>query len=294
MKCGYAFCEYEHIEPEFEHATEHDPKAMAFLCRRCHGEVTSKRATKESVWKAKANPFCRRKKPAWGDLEFGTLTCTFGSIFFCDSRVLLRIGDEDLLTIDAPEEPGGPIRVNATLYDGGDVAFRIEDNAIVLNRDNWDVELEGPLLTVRRGLGDVFLRYRFVPRAGVRVERLQMNYQGVDVVVSEDRVCVGDAEWGIDSIHAMFSDCETCIVASRGSIRLGDELSLSALARPKSSSIIFKMCSIQGGVWVTGGAHVQLLNCWLDRGILIDRGSKVTVVAGVIKGARPSAAPPQT
>jgi hypothetical protein len=286
VKCGCVCCEYEHIDPEFADATEHDPAKMAFLCRRCHGEITAGRATKESVWRAKADPVCRRAEHAWGDLEFGNLNSTFGNVFFFDSRVLLRVGDEDLLTIDEPEEANGPIRVNAKLYEGNAVALQIEDNALVVNRENWDVELVGPLLTVRRAPGEVFLRYRFVPKAGVRIEWLDMNYRGTMIRISEERVSVGHAEWSIDSIDAMFSDCETCIVVSQGAIRLGDELGLAALAKPLTASVSFQGCKIVGGAWVTGGAHVQLLNCWLERGILIDRGSKLTVVAGVIKGGR--------
>ena len=35
VKCGRAFAEYEHIEPEFASAREHAPKDMALCERTC-------------------------------------------------------------------------------------------------------------------------------------------------------------------------------------------------------------------------------------------------------------------
>jgi hypothetical protein len=57
VKCGFAFCEYEHIDPEFADATDHDVTKMAFLCKRCHGEVTAGISSKDSVWAAKSGAF---------------------------------------------------------------------------------------------------------------------------------------------------------------------------------------------------------------------------------------------
>jgi hypothetical protein len=56
--CGAAFYDYEHIEPEFADAREHNPAAMALLCGGCHARVTRKRLSKASVWAARKNPCC--------------------------------------------------------------------------------------------------------------------------------------------------------------------------------------------------------------------------------------------
>lgn len=286
VKCGAAFCEYEHIDPTFPEAKSHDPAKMAFLCPACHTEVTSGRASKDSVWAAKADPFCRRSGHAWGPLEFGGLTCTFGDMFFLNCRVVLRVSNEDLLTVAPPEAPGGPFRVNAKLYDG-DLAFQIEDNAIILNKENWDVEVRGTSLTIRRGERDIFLAYMFTPKAGVRLERLDMLHHGVRVSVNDQRVVIGDAEWGVEAVSAMFGNCETCIVATPTSIRFGDELTLSALANPYRGNYRFIESRVGvGGIWLASGS-LELLNCWFDRGILVDRGAKLKVVAGVINGTLP-------
>lgn len=54
--CGCVLVEYEHIEPEFNDALEHDPTKMTILCPMCHDKVTKKILSKNHVWAAKENP----------------------------------------------------------------------------------------------------------------------------------------------------------------------------------------------------------------------------------------------
>lgn len=224
VKCGNAFCEYEHIEPEFSEAREHDASRMAFLCTRCHGEVTAGRASKESVWKAKAAPFCRTQgKPSHGLLEFGSLTSTLGDTFFHDCRVILRVLGEDLLSIEPPEEAGGPIRVNARLYDGPKVSLEIENNGIAISADNWDVDIEGDRLTVRRALGEPSLIYRFIPTRGIRIERLNMAHKGISIVVDDGAISVDGnrRRFHARAQSTTFMSCETCIDVREDCVSMG-------------------------------------------------------------------------
>jgi hypothetical protein len=50
--CGLAIASYEHIDPEFHEATEHDPDKMTFLCEGCRSRVTRGVWSKDKVWKA--------------------------------------------------------------------------------------------------------------------------------------------------------------------------------------------------------------------------------------------------
>src|SRR5437016_5533012 len=54
--CGLAIAQYEHIDPEFHEAKEHDPAKMAYLCGGCHDRVT------RGVW-SKAKVKADRKQP---------------------------------------------------------------------------------------------------------------------------------------------------------------------------------------------------------------------------------------
>ncbi|WP_140145769.1 HNH endonuclease, partial [Vibrio parahaemolyticus] len=47
--CGTAIVEYEHVDPEFSEAKEHDPDKIVLLCSQCHAKVTRKFLSKESI-----------------------------------------------------------------------------------------------------------------------------------------------------------------------------------------------------------------------------------------------------
>ena len=36
IKCGNALIQYEHFDPPFEHAKEHNPNGITLLCAGCH------------------------------------------------------------------------------------------------------------------------------------------------------------------------------------------------------------------------------------------------------------------
>jgi len=69
--CGMAIGDYEHIDPEFRDATEHNPDRMAFLCIQCHGKVTRKFWSKEKIWKAKTQPSALRIGYATEEFDIG-------------------------------------------------------------------------------------------------------------------------------------------------------------------------------------------------------------------------------
>ena len=309
VKCGFAFCEYEHIDPEFADAAEHDPSKMAFLCKRCHGEVTSGRASKNSVLHAKKNPFCKTHRPAWkDDLEFGNLNSSIGSLHFFDCRTLLRVSGEDLLTIEPPEDDGGPIRVNAKIYDGPNPSLEIQDNALIIGQENWDVDIEGAVLTVRRSLGEPSLIYRFLPQAGIRIERISMSYKGIDINVDERHVSIAGHGCDIQAIAAIFQYCEACITATHNGFCFGDEplpdKSLIMAGKTGGGVILEGLCisdtlvmrggpltlrdsSFPNGLNVHSGSDVRAHGCWIGRGIRIDDNASLQLVGGVVNGVRP-------
>ena len=54
--CGDLVVEYEHIEPSFADAIEHDPEKMTLLCPKHHSRVTKGLISKKQIWKYKENP----------------------------------------------------------------------------------------------------------------------------------------------------------------------------------------------------------------------------------------------
>lgn len=59
--CGAAIVEYEHVDPPFPEAREHDPRAIALLCPQCHAKVTRGFLAKQTVKEALLDPVCKKK-----------------------------------------------------------------------------------------------------------------------------------------------------------------------------------------------------------------------------------------
>jgi hypothetical protein len=47
--CGCAIFEYEHVDPPFSEAKQHDPSGITLLCGQCHSYVTRGVWSKDKV-----------------------------------------------------------------------------------------------------------------------------------------------------------------------------------------------------------------------------------------------------
>lgn len=54
--CGMGVYDYEHVDPEFKYAKEHDPDRIALLCPSCHAKVTRGQWSKDKIKAALLSP----------------------------------------------------------------------------------------------------------------------------------------------------------------------------------------------------------------------------------------------
>lgn len=111
----------------------------------------------------------------------------FGGIKMEEVKIPIMIKDEALFTIEPPEEPGTQFLLSGQFYDsiGGKSLFIIKNEWKAFN-SNWDVEVTGPLITIRERASRICLALRAVPPHGIIVERLQMYYQGWNLSGTKD------------------------------------------------------------------------------------------------------------
>jgi hypothetical protein len=210
-----AVCDYEHIEPLFVDAERHDPAAITLLCGRCHGKVNRGLLSKETVKLANAAPKALEKGFSFEVFDIGPLhpNVRIGSLQAIRPRTVIRALGEDLLKVDEPEQPGGPFRLSAVFSDrDGKEIFRIKDNVWETPADNWDVDVTGPRITLRKGLGDLVLQLRVNPPNEVIIERLDMHFRGVHAVADEQQFGIQSPSGKIFQTHALtLSDCEALV-----------------------------------------------------------------------------------
>jgi hypothetical protein len=199
QRCGFgcAICGgfpfiYDHVDPQWVDATRHDPERIALLCGTCNDKKTRGLIAVTTVFAAMANPAARRAGFSWSSLPpDGRPIIDIGSTLFEDLAVVAHIMGEDILRIDAPEAPGAPYRVNATFFseDDGDY-LKIVDNEWQCATGNWDAEIVGQRLTVRRAAREVVLQIRFDPPRTLVVETLVMTFKGASAVVKDGKACL--------------------------------------------------------------------------------------------------------
>jgi hypothetical protein len=192
--CGCGYYHYEHIDPEFHEAKEHDPAKITLLCGRCHDLVTRGTWSKEKVAKRDKDPCCLRAGFARWDADLGDANqhVFFGDVEFYNPAVVLHMFGEDLLAIKPPEEAGAPVRVSARFYDEDEAAtLAIVDNEVQVFVGNWDIETVARKTTIRRGPGEFALELEIEPRRFIVINRLDMCYKKIRIAITKGAIEVG-------------------------------------------------------------------------------------------------------
>lgn len=180
--CGLGFFDYEHFDPEFKDANKHDPEGMTLLCMQCNQKKRRGLLSQATVRNANNDPLCLRSgfTSEWFDFGDQPIEVNFSGFSFRNCRHLIEIEGVPILSVASPVKVGEPFLLSGLFADDtGATTLRISDNVWSAGADNWDVEWVGPLLTIRRGLGDVVLRLRLEPPQRMTIEKLDMAYAGV-------------------------------------------------------------------------------------------------------------------
>jgi hypothetical protein len=166
VTCRSAVDDYEHIDPAFPDATRHDPSAMCCLCGSCHHRVSRGHLSKAAVLAAyrgiDASPVEQVPPPHSPlDLYSGHASLTIaGLACTCVSAAIVRYYGEMIVGVRRVA-PGGPWGLYATFFGpSGEETLRLKGNSWEGSLDNWDIEVIGPRITVRRALGEIVLRLR--------------------------------------------------------------------------------------------------------------------------------------
>jgi hypothetical protein len=215
--CGSAIYIYEHVDPLFKDAKEHDPCKMALLCGSCHDKVTDGIWSKEKVKRALENPIGLSKGFSYGDFDIGFEhpEIVLGDIRIANTYNIIEAFGKDLLKIESPEEIRTPFRISAFIYDEcGKEIFKIVQNEWQSPSYNWDIEIIGAKITIRHAPKQIILVIRAEPPNRLIFERLNMFYKGGRITASERR---GERRGGLvitspDGSGMSFVDCQMTAV----------------------------------------------------------------------------------
>ncbi len=195
--CRKGFYQYEHIDPTFEEAKEHNADVMCCLCGACHDAVTrgqiSKGAVKAAYSKIRSTSPDEVEPPV-GPLDFhdGTAELKIGNLLYSPVvHTVLRYHDHDIIKV-VPGLNGEPGKISAIFTnESGVPILELNDNEWIGSLDNWDIEIKGTRITVKSAQGRVALKIRLDPPGRLILERLDMRIGSGHVIATEDTYAVG-------------------------------------------------------------------------------------------------------
>jgi hypothetical protein len=119
VNCGCAIYQYEHVDPLFSEAQEHNPDYMTLLCGGCHDHVTKKLLSKETIKFKMLNPKCKERGFSFGPFDLGITPpeIIIGTLKCKNVASLIKIYEDDIFTICPPSSPDLPFLINARLCD---------------------------------------------------------------------------------------------------------------------------------------------------------------------------------
>lgn len=195
--CRNGFYEYEHIDPPFEDALEHDPARICCLCSSCHSTVTRRQRSKASVAAAyediQAKSIEEVGRPI-GPLDFygGNAELSIGGLRYSPFvKTVLRYHGQDIIKV-SPGDHTTPGAISALFTDeSGEPVLALVENAWEGSTANWDIEVVGPCITVRNKSGSIPLKLRLDPPGVIVIERLDMRIGDAHLLVSESAYAAG-------------------------------------------------------------------------------------------------------
>jgi hypothetical protein len=264
--CRCAVYQYEHIDPIFNDAHEHNPDYMCLLCGHCHDKVTrgllSKPTVKGRYAFVQSSEEVRRPFDEF-DLSSRNLSVTLGSCVFRDAMTLIELDGIPVLAIEPPEEGAAFPTLSGYFTDhAGTELLRIERNVWHGPAAAWDVQVKGQEISVLVGSGLLALKMRVDPPSHIAVEVLDMRIGTSHLTLREDLLRVGrsspKAEYyvGIERMECNGAE-------------IGVQVDTSGLLDSKFSGFSIKggegihlkgtgiRMGVRGGVMLLGGLQIE-------------------------------------
>lgn len=223
--CGMAITQYEHFDPDFADATEHLASGITLLCGGCHNKVTTKFWSKDKVRWHDKNPLCISRGHAIDafDISSEHPVIRIGSTTWIDTWNVLEVMGEQVLTIEPPESNGGPYLLSGKLSD--DTASElliIDKNEWKVASTQWDCEVNGRTVKIRKKLRNILLSLEVMPGIGLKITEMNLAFNGARLSGSGNNFTAEAPDGSKISMDTTIGiGCRTAIAINSNSVSVG-------------------------------------------------------------------------
>lgn len=210
--CGLAIYDYEHVQPEFHDAKEHDPDCIVLLCPNHHALVTRGLNSKNRILEYARHPAALKRGFVNGFFEVGKgpLVVKFGGIVCQDTPKIISVGNIPLLEFRKPSDEDPYWHMSAIMADFfGNPLLSIQDSQWKAINSRWDIETSGNRIVIRNGARDIGLRLRHDPGNSLVFERAKLSFAGIKVECFEEGLATyTNIDGGVITVQGgKFSSC---------------------------------------------------------------------------------------
>ncbi len=188
--CGCAIYEYHHYNPPFSEAKEHNPEKIVLLCGKCHDHISRGIWSEEKIKISSNNPKCLEQGYSQSIFDFqeNKPEIIFGPSTWINTTIIINVFNKPVLIIEEPEEEKTPYRLSGLFYDDkSNCIFKIIENEWHGLIENWDIEITGRTLIIRRELRKVALKLTIYPPNKIIFDKININYKGALIKGEKDK-----------------------------------------------------------------------------------------------------------
>ncbi|MBL8640119.1 MAG: hypothetical protein JNK24_07195 [Alphaproteobacteria bacterium] len=196
--CRTAIYTYEHINPTFINAREHNPDHMCILCNNCQVDSTNGVLSKKKIRDAynkiqESENVDDPKRKGFFDVYERNLTVNLGKSSFQMFHSVINIDGKDYLSFKPDPDRALSYVINGLFLDhGGSELFRIENNEWIGNTRQWDVDLSSTNLTIRRSKGNIMFSASKDPVSqSISIMHLNMWAPPFHILIEKGNLLVG-------------------------------------------------------------------------------------------------------
>ncbi|MCC3745306.1 hypothetical protein LLQ46_00390 [Rouxiella badensis] len=186
--CGLPLYEYEHMEG-WAIVKRHLPEEITLLCDQHHKEKTNHWLPIEKVKYFNEHPINMSKKHTkpWEFHYYGfNAEVSMGSNTFKMDNLLeftpVVLDGEPIIRIT--NENGNILIFFKFMSPEGKTLLHIENNEVIFSTENWDVEIIGKRLKIRKGLRKIILDITFSPPNKIDINHANITMRDSEFIIS--------------------------------------------------------------------------------------------------------------
>lgn len=200
VHCGRGIYTYEHFNPTFNEAKEHNVDGIALLCGQCQILTTKGILSKETIQDDVNNPFCKRQGYSndFFDLNY-PISIYYGNFEYLACKgngvsVILKVNNE--LTLSCSEDPiGGPVQLSALFRDkSNNICLEIVKNEWKASTDNWDIKQVGNKLDIYNSNKEIGIQVEVNPPNAIIFRRFKTYFNGSMLVLDKQKILIKKAD----------------------------------------------------------------------------------------------------